>query len=414
MANFDILILSNGPGEITTWVMPVVQEVKRRLADNFQDVRVSLVLSPCPNGTGNEANIARNCDGIHRVQSAEHFFPFLFWGKTADNWDWCQNGVVLFLGGDQFFTVVTAKRLGYQSIVYAEWDARWWRYIDYFALMNNALKDKIPPRFHHKVTVVGDLMADVPTLDDDHSSGFRVGLFPGSKSSKLTQGVPFLSAIAHYIHTKNPEITFSIPVAPTISAEILASYGDSKNNQFVKTFDDLQVNLIVKNNNKCLQISDDLTIDLIEKFPCHQEIKSFDICLTTVGANTAQLASLGVPMIVLIPTYQLDAMKSWDGILGILINLPWLGSTVAKLINWLIIQYTINNNKLYAWPNIWAKKEIVPELIGHLKVADIGDMILDFYHHPHKLEKIKNDLRAVTGDKGASQKIVDLIIKSIN
>lgn len=119
-------------------------------------------------------------------------------------------------------------------------------------------------------------------------------------------------------------------------------------------------------------------------------------------------------MIVLIPTYQLDAMKSWDGILGILINLPWLGSTVAKLMNWLIIQYTIKSNKLYAWPNIWAKKEIVPELIGHLKVADIGDMILDFYHNPHKLEKIKNDLRAVTGDKGASQKIVDLIIQSMN
>jgi lipid-A-disaccharide synthase len=39
------------------------------------------------------------------------------------------------------------------------------------------------------------------------------------------------------------------------------------------------------------------------------------LCLTTVGANTAELGSLAVPMIVLLPTQQLDAMRAWDGLL---------------------------------------------------------------------------------------------------
>ncbi|MGY6530074.1 MAG: lipid-A-disaccharide synthase [Cyanobacterium sp.] len=412
MANFDILILSNGPGEIATWVIPVAQEIKRLLGEKFKDVRVSLILSPCANGTGNEADVVRGCDAIHRVQSAEHFFNFLLFGKTADNWDWGKNGLVLFLGGDQFFTVVASKRLGYKSIVYAEWDARWHSQVDHFAVMNSSIKNKIPPRFHHKVTVVGDLMADVSHTPSHHSSSsFHVGLFPGSKASKLTQGVPFVSAIAHYVYNKNSEIKFSIPVAPTISPQILASYGDKNNNKFVTTFTDLNIKLVDDNT---LQISDDLTIELITRFPCHEEIIKFDLCITTVGANTAQLTSLGVPMIVLIPTYQLDAMKSWDGIVGIIMNLPILGNNLAKLINWLIIKYTITNKKLYAWPNIWAKKEIVPELIGQLKVDDIGDLILDYSQNPQKLQTIKKELSLVTKAKGARNKIAKLVIEHLN
>ncbi|MBE9222750.1 lipid-A-disaccharide synthase [Cyanobacterium stanieri LEGE 03274] len=415
MTNFDILILSNGPGEIVTWVIPVVEKVKSLLGEGFQNVRVSLILSPCPHSTGNEADVALGCDGIHRVQSADHFWRFLLWGKTADNWAWCKDGLVLFLGGDQFFTVVAAKRLGYRSVVYGEWDARWLRQIDHFAVMNSALKEKISPRFHHKVTVVGDLMADVPDVPlNDSDSDFCVGLLPGSKASKLTQGVPFLSAIAHYIHHKQPDIKFSIPVAPTISPKILASYGNKNNNKYVENFTDLSIELSTLDNFQFLQISNDLNITLITSFPCYDDIKNFDICLTTVGANTAQLASLNVPMIVVIPTYQLDAMKSWDGILGLLMNLPWLGNNFAKLINWLIINYSMRNKKLYAWPNIWAKKEIVPELIGHLKVEDIGDLILDYYYHPQKLQAIRQELSLVSKAKGARHKIAQIIIQYIN
>ncbi|MCS6813513.1 MAG: lipid-A-disaccharide synthase, partial [Cyanobacteria bacterium] len=97
----DILILTNGPGELTTWVRPVVQRLREQLTPN--QARISIVFSPCPNATGREATIARNYPGVDRVQAAEHFFPFLLWGKTVENWHWHHQGVVLFLGGDQFY-----------------------------------------------------------------------------------------------------------------------------------------------------------------------------------------------------------------------------------------------------------------------------------------------------------------------
>ena len=69
--------------------------------------------------------------------------------------------MVIFLGGDQFYTLVIGKRLGYSTLIYAEWDARWYRWIDYFAAMNQKVVEKVPGAYHHKFTVVGDLIADV-------------------------------------------------------------------------------------------------------------------------------------------------------------------------------------------------------------------------------------------------------------
>ncbi|MCY7392379.1 MAG: lipid-A-disaccharide synthase, partial [Leptolyngbyaceae cyanobacterium CAN_BIN12] len=117
----DILILSNGPGELATWVHPVVRELRRQLGNDRDQVRISVVLSPCANASGQEGAIAHSFAEIDRVQEAAQFFPFLLWGKTQDQWDWRPKGVVLFLGGDQFFPVVIGKRLGYRTVIYAEW-----------------------------------------------------------------------------------------------------------------------------------------------------------------------------------------------------------------------------------------------------------------------------------------------------
>jgi lipid-A-disaccharide synthase len=160
MAAIDILILSNGPGEVTTWVRPVVQALRQKLGNDRAQVRITLVLSPCPNASGFEAAIARSYPEIDRVQEAKHFWRFLLWGKTAANWDWRDRGVVLFLGGDQFFPVVISRHLGYRTVVYAEWEARWQSLIDRFGVMKSELIASVSPKYAHKFAVVGDLMAE--------------------------------------------------------------------------------------------------------------------------------------------------------------------------------------------------------------------------------------------------------------
>lgn len=437
----DILILSNGPGEVTTWVRPVVQSLRQQLGEDRHKVRISLVLSPCPNATGKEDAIALSYPEVDRVQAAEHFFPFLLWGKTAQNWDWRDKGVVLFLGGDQFYTVIIGKRLRYRTVIYAEWDARWHNLIDRFGVMKPEIAVKASPKYAHKFTVVGDLMAEATSqelspLPITNSPIELIGLLPGSKPAKLAQGVPLSLAIAERIHAARPQTRFVIPVAPTLNIKNLARFADPKQNPLIQLFGwesaeltspptpppplegsrDVTCNvstppfpvreaLLGGIGSSFLLTPSGLRVELFTQFPAYNLLSQCRICLTTVGANTAELGSLAIPMIVLLPTQQLDAMRSWDGLPGLLANLPGMGSIFAKAINWFVLR----QKRLFAWPNKWAKTEIVPELVGKLEPEQVAAVAIDYLEHPQKLEQMRSNLRSVRGEPGAAQKLAQIV-----
>ncbi|MHC0066700.1 lipid-A-disaccharide synthase [Nostoc sp. UIC 10890] len=442
MTEVDILILSNGPGEVTTWVRPVVKALRQELGDDPSVVRISVVLSPCSNASGKEAAIALSYPEVDRVQRAEHFWQFLLWGKTFENWDWRSRGVVVFLGGDQIFPVLIGKKLGYRTVVYAEWEARWHNWIDRFGVMKPKVSAKVPAKYAHKFTVVGDLMLEassqeslvisnlslandkgqmtnnIDTSATSHKEGQEIeliGLLPGSKAAKLSQGVPLTLSIAEYIYAKRPQTRFVIPVAPTLDLQTLASFADLKNNSIAEIFGFGGASLIVPEDGKgkaLLKTTTGLTVELWQENPAYHLLSQCCICLTTVGANTAELGALAIPMIVLLPTQQLDAMRSWDGLPGLLANLPGVGTPFANVINWLFLRF-VRRKGLLAWPNIWAQEEIVPELMGKVQPQEIGEMVLDLLAHPEKLDDIRAKLRNIRGESGAAQKIAQIVGEEI-
>ncbi|MBF2074421.1 MAG: lipid-A-disaccharide synthase [Synechococcales cyanobacterium C42_A2020_086] len=409
MPAIDIVLLSNGPGEITTWVRPVVKALRRQLGHDRQQVRLSLVLSPCPNASGQEVAIAQRYPELDRIQGAEHFLPFLLWGKTAANWDWRSHGIVIFLGGDQFYTVVIGKRLGYKTLVYSEWETRWHRWIDGFATMNADLVQQAPPAYAAKFTVVGDLMAEarqelqVGTAAIPSSEPL-IGLLPGSKPAKLAQGVPLGLAVAQIIHAEQPQTRFVIPVAPTLDLPTLARFANPATNPVLQQFGDVSAAL-VWDEQPYLQMPSGLRILLWTAFPAYEVLVQCQFCYTTVGANTAELGSLAVPMIVLVPTQQLDAMRAWDGLPGLLANLPGVGSVFAKLIN----QRFLRQPRLLAWPNIWAGTAIVPELIGELQPQAVAELGLALLNDPSQLAHMRQQLRQVRGATGAAQRLAERV-----
>ncbi len=401
----DILILSNGPGEIATWVRPVVQALRQEFDDTA--ARISVVLSPDSNAGGREAEIALSYSGVDRSQAAQHFWNFLLWDKTADAWDWQEQGIVIFLGGDQIFPVLIGKRLGYKTLIYGELAARWPKYIDRFAVMNEQVLATIPPEYQHKATVVGDLMLEAgqTQLAQKRSSPLLIGLLPGSKAQKLQMGLPFCLAIAEAVHQARPDTEFVIPVAPAISIDYLAKFADSTQNPIIEVVQGTTATLVT-GDQPYLQTAQGLPVALHSEFPAYDLLKQCTLCLTTIGANTAELAALGIPMIVLLPTYQLDAMRSWDGLLGIVARLPGIGTPISKLINWVTFQQLAGRK--FAWPNIWAGREIVPELVGRITVAEVTALVIDFLNHPEKLVQIQQDLADTRGVSGAAAQIATI------
>lgn len=437
----DILILSNGPGELATWVRPVVRALRAQLGTDPASVRISLVLSPCVNASGQEVAIAHSYPEIDRVQGAADFTPFLVWGKTQENWEWRRRGVVLFLGGDQFFSVVIGKRLGYRTVSYIEWQARWLNWIDYFGLTQARLQDQIPSKYHPKLNLVGDLMVEATALEHHHQQSIRdalelapgdelIGLLPGSKPAKLGLGLPLGLAIADQLSQNRPQTRFVIPVAPALALQNLAQFANPSHNRLIPIVGGVTAQLVQPSQGlPYLQTEQGLRIYLWTATPAYDLLAQCHLCLTTIGANTAELTSLGVPMLVLLPTQQQDVMRAWDGLPGLLANLPGVGKVftilflwlvigkgldwrtwgqiwTGKTINWQLVQQGLG---LRAWPNIWAGREIVPELLGPLQPTLVANRILEMLEQPAQLSQMRTDLQQVRGEAGAAAKLAQVV-----
>ena len=76
-----VVIISNGPGELATWVSPVVDElnkINQSLCDeNKLDFTLRLILVPCPNATGKEFLVANSWNKFELITKPKSFWKLL-------------------------------------------------------------------------------------------------------------------------------------------------------------------------------------------------------------------------------------------------------------------------------------------------------------------------------------------------
>ena len=411
-----VVIVSNGPGELTTWVNPVVDELnkinKSLYVNEKIDFTLRLVLVPCPNATGKEFLVANSWNKFELITKSKSFWKLLI--KPHSFAHWPKKGVVIFLGGDQFWSILLAKRLGYLNITYAEWVSRWPQWSNEIAAMNLKVKELIPKRYKYKCKVIGDLMADIK-LDSEISLKNKdkhyVALLPGSKKAKLSVGIPFFLEVADHIAEENQNINFIIPIAPTTDKREYLFFQSNKNpiakyySSKIKTIRNLKDSRF----DYVIETSKNTKIYLIKKHPCYEILKECDLAITTVGANTAELAAITLPMLVVLPTQHLNMMNAWDGIFGVIGKI----SFINRFLTFIIKNFYFKKKKFFAWPNIKAKRMIVPERIGNISPKKIAREVLFLITNRDQLNSIRNNLHRERGDKGAAEKLASIIINSI-
>ncbi|MDA9745918.1 glycosyl transferase [Prochlorococcus sp. AH-736-K20] len=411
-----IVIVSNGPGELTTWVNPVVDELnkinKSLCTPDKVDFTLRLVLVPCPNATGKEFSVANSWNKFELITKSKSFWQLLI--KPHSFAHWPEKGVVIFLGGDQFWSILLAKRLGYLNITYAEWISRWPQWTNEIAAMNLKVKELIPKRHQYKCRIIGDLMADIKLgsgISLKNNEKNYIALLPGSKKAKLSVGVPFFLEIADHIAEENQNINFIIPIAPTTDkSEFL--FFQSERNPIAKYYSS-KIKTIKKIEESCfdyvIETSKNTKIYLIKKHPCYEILKECDLAITTVGANTAELASIALPMFVILPTQHLNMMNAWDGIFGVIGKI----SIINRFLSSVVKYFYFKKKKFFAWPNIKAKRMIVPERIGNVSPRKIAKEVLLLIQDKGELKSISNNLHKERGGKGASKKLASMIINLI-
>ena len=408
-----IIFVSNGPGELATWVKPLAQELHKKIALRpkaySSSISLNLVLVPCPNATGYENRVAENWLQFEQIIKAKNFWKLIFNPNQFGSWP--SKGLVIFLGGDQFWSVLLSARLGYLHMTYAEWIARWPFWNDRILAMSEEIIQKLPQRIHNRCSVIGDLTADLnetAKIDDPLPQGKWIALMPGSKSAKLKIGIPFFLDVADKISTLMPNCKFLIPLAPTTNIDEIKYFGSSKN-PITKQYSS-RIKSITKANDQetrgILTTKNSTIIFIQEKHPAYNDLSQCDLALTTIGANTAELGSLNIPMIVVVPTQHILVMEAWDGFLGLVARLPILKWFLGLLISFI----KMRKRGLMAWPNISAKRMIVPERVGHITPSQIAEEAVDWLNSPARLLGQKKDLQALRGNKGATNKFCQQII----
>ncbi|MFZ9216357.1 MAG: glycosyl transferase [Vulcanococcus sp.] len=404
-----IVLVCNGPGELATWVRPLARRLHRELAlrplQPQAPMGLQLVLVPCPNATGIEHQVAQRMGLFEQIIPARRFWPLLWRPRRYGLWP--KRGVVVFLGGDQFWTVLLSARLGYRHLTYAEWVARWPRWNDRIAAMGPAAADRLAKRWQNRCQVVGDLMAD---LSDEARSqqplpdGEWIALMPGSKRAKLQVGVPFLLEAADRLAAQRPGCRFLLPVAPTTSVRELQAYSAAAN-PIAQFYGAGEARLISQPDGQEFLTPAGTRIRLVEEQPAHGVLSQCRLALTTVGANTAELGALGVPMIVLVPTQHLHVMQAWDGGIGILARLPIL----RWLLGAALTAWRMRHHGFLAWPNISAARAVVPERVGAITPEQIAAEAADWLAHPERLEGMRDDLRSLRGQPGAVAALAGMV-----
>ncbi len=411
-----VLIITNGPGELSTWVKPVAERLHKKLSmqpKNLEaNISLRLLLVPCPNATGQEMEVAKKMKQFELITPAKSFWKILLNPNKFGYWP--SKGIVVFLGGDQFWSVLISARLRYRHITYAEWIARWPQWNDRISAMSEKVRNRIPKKYRQRCKVVGDLMADInqSTIKEKNlAKGKWIAIMPGSKRAKLSIGVPFLLEVTDRLKKLEPEYNFLLPIAPTTSIQEI-EYLNSELNPIAKKYKSKIAMILHAQENELasrLITEKGAQIHLIENHPAHDFLRQCDLAITTVGANTAELGALNIPMIVFVPTQHLHVMQAWDGWVGILTRIP----IMKWLFKLLITTWKVKNHKYLAWPNISSGRMIVPERIGKITPEDIAQEAKYWLSSNERLEQQKENLRRLRGKPGAikafSQEIINLI-----
>src|SRR5690606_15108065 len=121
----ELIVTSNSPGEVATWLAPTLRAGKERAADAW----TTGFLVPCAFASGGEVGVGRAGAGADRVVGpGDHWRLALGWQRCGwARWRRPSRGALRYLGGDLVHAAVLARRLRVRAVAYVERGSRWTR-----------------------------------------------------------------------------------------------------------------------------------------------------------------------------------------------------------------------------------------------------------------------------------------------
>lgn len=431
----NIVITANSPGEVASWLRPIVGAFQR----HAPDARIHVCLAPCAYSTGAEEDVVRSIPGVSHVYPPRTTVAWALRGRRPAPLPEGEPGVVLYLGGDQMYGVLLGWRTGWPAAAYIEGRPRWVRrfqrfFVPHDGARRQALRSGAPAE---AVVLTGDLMLDGLTLRWPQAEGRKrldvpgeapvVGLFPGSRRHELNRAFPLQMQAAAYLKAMRPHTRFLASISPFATRKVVTE-ALQREGLFSPTPEKLVATLFPEEDGRAAGFpwSNEarsvwvewmpqeagaaaqrrrgrpgaVQVQLVRGAP-YDVAASSDAVVTIPGSNTAELGGLGVPMVVALPLQYIQEIPL-DGLPGLIGGVPLLGPAIKRR----AIERLSRRVTFLAWPNRRAGRMIVPELRkDQLSAQEIAEAAADLLDDAQARESMARQLRETMGAAGASDRI---------
>lgn len=410
--DLNIILISNGPGEMSTWVKPLVSTLRKAIPQ----ARVVIALVPCPHSSGEEKAYSERLHGAYTL-APEDTLHYLLTGQLPKGLVMAKAGVILQLGGDTLFGVSFKWRTGFPLTVYTEKLVQWKRQVSHFYFKSEEALAHHAPRLRAGQGIfVGDLMREavkVNALPMEIRQKLKlreqapvVALLPGSKPLKVLFTTAFFMKLVDEISLLMPQTQFVLLQSPfTPLTQIRTAIKDPA---YVQVLNGSPAKVVHHNAGTALITPQGNQVQIIPPGLNYSAMQVADLSLTLPGTNTAELAALGCPMMVLLPL-QRPELLPLDGILHYLSHIPFIGKSLKKT----LVLAHLKKIPFLALPNQKAQKMIVPEYRGELYVEALATEAVKLLEDPLQRREMAQALRETMPQEHSAALLCQHLIRLI-
>lgn len=410
----DLIIITNGPGELATWAKSTVELLKK----DKRNLRIAIFLPPCPYSTGEEEKLARDISGVDVVLNPKEFLKFLVFGKTRDFIP-SSRGLVVFLGGDLLHAILVSKRSGFPSIAYTVRASFLNRYFLYCLVPNENTRKKILKSGikEDNIKVVGNLLLSAIKVNMSRDEAFlkwelsentlTLGLMPGSRKALFRPLLPYFLKVTEQIRGEL-DIQYLLALSPHISIEILE---DALKN-IDRTGEVSSGELKKDETGFFIETKKRVKIRVIQNMQ-YDVIKSCDLVLCLPGTITAETAYLGIPMIVCYSLAKPEIIPL-GGLPGLIEKFPLFGVFLKRFIlKGFLTNYIRKSFKYLSHPNILANEMIVPEINILYYAEEISKPAIELLKNKSKRAEISEKFKTLFNKENAGEKVAGVILETM-
>ncbi len=394
----EAVLVANGPGELYTWVRPVLQELRRRSPE--RGVGISLI--PCQFASGHETEIARGF-GADVVTSPAQYLRAAATGGLPSGLDGAsqEGGFVLSLGGNAGMAVTLARRLGRPAFRYS-FEPGWHRglralFVPDERTARRARRSGAPAG---RVRIVGNLVADAVQLDPPASDpgSPHIVLFPGSRDGFSVHLIPFFIALVDRLAAALPQARFVWPVSRLLKDETVTAGIEGREAATLG-------GVAGRRERGHVLTPSGAIIELVAEEERYAHMRAADLAVTIPGTNTLELGVAGVPAVVLLPLNRpevipLEGAGHWLGLV------PGVGRYLKR---YAVRLWVEGLSVPVSLPNRFTGEDLMVELSGRLDPASVAERTLELLLNDDERQRRRDRLLATMPESGAAAALLDAI-----